>query len=133
MNSEPQTWLSCITNVTHVIFKLLRLQAQIYLLKNGFVICFLMKILTFRQWFSIHNIRLNTPCTLLPETCAIACACAGTHANKFTCAIYHMREVKVFSFFVLLLLYIYIYTFTVRENVSLKKFSLNIIYRKCKT
>ena len=30
----------------------------------------------------------------------------GTHASKFTCAIYHMHKIIAFSPFVLLLLYI---------------------------
>ena len=43
---------------------------------------------------------------LFPETCAIARARTGTRASKFTCTIYRMREIIVFSLFVLLLLYI---------------------------
>ena len=42
--------------------------------------------------------------TLFPWTRAIACACTSTHASKFTCAIYHTREI-IFSLF--LLLYIF--------------------------
>ena len=34
---------------------------------------------------------------LFPEMRAIARAHAGTHANKFTCAIYRTREIIVFS------------------------------------
>ena len=34
---------------------------------------------------------------LFPEMHAIACARAGTQASKFTCAIYHMCEITVFS------------------------------------
>ena len=37
----------------------------------------------------------------------ITCTCAGTHATKFTCAIYRMREIIVFSLFVSLLLYLF--------------------------
>ena len=35
---------------------------------------------------------------LFPETCAIAHACAGTHASKFMCVIYCMREHSIFTF-----------------------------------
>ena len=34
---------------------------------------------------------------LFPEMRAIACARAGTHASKFTCAIYRTHEIVVFS------------------------------------
>ena len=34
---------------------------------------------------------------LFPEMRAIACACTGTHARKFTCAISRMRKIAVFS------------------------------------
>ena len=34
---------------------------------------------------------------LFPETRAIAHVRAGTHASKFTCAIYRTREIIVFS------------------------------------
>lgn len=43
---------------------------------------------------------------MFPETCAIARACAGTHASKFTCAIHCMGKFIIFSLFILLLLYI---------------------------
>ena len=38
-----------------------------------------------------------TLCILFPEMHVIARAHAGRHAGKFTCAIYRMREVIVFS------------------------------------
>ena len=39
----------------------------------------------------------NKKFILFPEMCAITCACVGTHASKFTCAVYHTREIIVFS------------------------------------
>ena len=47
------------------------MQAKIFILINGFIICFLKKILTFHQWFSIHKPSLNTSSVkrdLLKET-----------------------------------------------------------------
>ena len=44
----------------------------------------------------IVRMKLNISsviCILFPETCAIT----GTHASKFTCAIYCTREIMVFS------------------------------------
>ena len=55
---------------------------------------------------------------LFPEMRAIARACAGTHAGKFTCAIYRTCEVIVFS---LLLLLLYI---SRKENFLTEKFSI---------
>ena len=37
------------------------LQVEIFLLKNTFVIYFLMKTLIFHKLFSIHNLELNKP------------------------------------------------------------------------
>ena len=52
---------------------------------------------------------------LFPETRAIARARAGTHASKFTCAIYRTCEIIVFSR---------------KEKFLLKDFALNIINYK---
>ena len=41
--------------------------------------------------------HFQTKPILFPEMRAIARARAGTHASKFTCAIYHMREIIVLS------------------------------------
>ena len=42
-------------------------------------------------------------CGIEQISCAIACTSSGTHISKFTCAIYHMWEIIVFSLFILLL------------------------------
>ena len=47
--------------------------------------------------FFSYRVPLRHKFILFPETRAIACALAGTHASKFTCAIYRMRELIVFS------------------------------------
>ena len=70
---------------------------------------------------------LFTKCILFSETYAIACIRAGTHTSKFTCPIYHMRKIIVFSF-----LFCYYYIFLIRRNFSLKDFLLNVIYMKFK-
>ena len=54
---------------------------------------------------------------MFPETQAITRARAGTHASKFTCAIYRMHKILVFSLFVLLLLYI-----SCKETFLIKRF-----------
>ena len=38
--------------------------------------------------------------TLFPEMCVIAHACAGAHASKFMCAIYHTYKIIIVSLFV---------------------------------
>ena len=60
MNDEPQTpWLTVFQMPHFSVINVCCLQAKLFL-KNGFEIYFLMKTLTFRQWFSILNFRLNT-------------------------------------------------------------------------
>ena len=43
-------------------------------------------------------------CIRFPETRAIARVRAGTHANKFTCAIYRTRKIIVFSLLVFVII-----------------------------
>ena len=52
---------------------------------------------------NIYDIMCDVIYIQFPETHVIAGTRAGTHASKFTCAIYRTREIIVFSF---LLLYI---------------------------
>ena len=61
MNGEPKIqWLSYISNAALLSLKFLLLVGQNIFSNNGFMICLLMKTLIFHQWFSIHNLILNT-------------------------------------------------------------------------
>ena len=77
---------------------------------------------------NINSVSYFGSVTLFPGTCAIAHSRAGKNASKFTSAIYHTREIILFSLFFLLLLFI-----SRKENFLSKNFSLNIMYRKLKT
>ena len=55
-----------------------------------------------KKWVAKYSLNSASyqvcfPFTLFPETCAIAHAYIGTHASKFTCAIYYTHKIIVFS------------------------------------
>ena len=61
MNGEPQTtWSRCFSNAAIDSVELLPFTGWNISSENGFRICFLMKTVTFHQWFFIHNLMLNT-------------------------------------------------------------------------
>ena len=54
-------------------------------------------IISFKLQIVAGSCSISGSSTMFPEMHEIAHACAGTHASKFTCVIYHMRKIIVFS------------------------------------
>ena len=59
-------------------------------------------IIYFKLQIIVGSCSISGFFTMFPEMHEIAHACAETHASKFTCVIYYMRKIIVFSLPVLL-------------------------------